>query len=96
MIRRRAKVARLAVGTNLPEEETRFIPWENFPEPLITTSHFVGPNSARIHPGQGQCFFWPMGLVQSIKPILKYNLAGSLPPHEVPKGEVLSFLSGYS
>lgn len=48
MARRRAEVARLAVGRNLPEEEKSFIQWENFPEPLITTSHFVGPNSARI------------------------------------------------
>lgn len=48
MVRSRAEVARLAVGTNLPEEETSFIQWENFPEPLITTSHIMGPNSARI------------------------------------------------
>lgn len=50
---------------------------EEFPQPLIPVSHIMGftLQESRV----GTVLFWPMWLVQTIKPILKYSLACSLP-----------------
>lgn len=48
---------------------------QEFPEPLIPMSHVMGftLQESRI----GTVLFWPVWLTRSIKPVLKYNLAGS-------------------